>query len=362
MLGDSYLRSTGRYWGGLTTEQQEAVKTSYHYPSLVPLPNKLGFMEALTGRMIVDVGGDVRASVQTVVANDSQVNIKVVPEEDGRTSYQIQTPWGTLDETVAGSGSAETVFREKFAINSRSDYEIMRRVINDRVYQAMYGNYAEKRRSLAGIGACSVWGPDQPLVSLFRVRDPVELIFDLQDEPDKLKEMLDEFHDKALEGYRLIAQGPGIAVETGMAFITTQLISPRIFERTVLPYLAEYAQLLHESGKILITHMCGHIRHFLPLLREAGIDGIDSLSNPPIGDTPLETFWEILGEDAVLQGGLDVQILLHGTCTEVQVHVKDVIRRTAGRHLILSSADEVPYGTTMENLLVVRDTIRMMTS
>jgi hypothetical protein len=237
--------------------------------------------------MTADVGGDYIARAQTVVALDSQVEIETLPGDESETAYIFHTPWGDLDEIVSGSDSAETVFRVKFAISDRGDYAVMRRIVEERRYQACYERYGEMQSKLHGVGAVNVAGPDQPLVQLFRVREPQDLIFDLADEPECMTDLLELLHQRALEGYRLIAAGPGLAVETGMAFMTTRLVSPRLFERFVLPYLAEYVDVLHSAGKILLCHMCGHIRHLLPMLREAGIDGIDSLSPPPIGDTEL---------------------------------------------------------------------------
>jgi uroporphyrinogen-III decarboxylase len=94
------------------------------------------------------------------------------------------------------------------------------------------------------------------------------------------------------------------------------------------------------------------------MLREAEIDGIDSLSTPPIGDTELETYWQILGDQAILQAGLDVAILQEGTIHQVRMHVRDVLRRSQGRSLILRSADEVPHGTPTENLMAVAEEVR----
>ncbi|MBI4671985.1 MAG: hypothetical protein HY741_10015 [Chloroflexi bacterium] len=358
MLGDSYLRSMPRYYDRLTPEQQQALRTSYKYPSLAPLPSTLGFQEIIIWEMIRDVRGDVLASVATVEVVDEQVQIRAQVGRDKETAFVFQTPWGELREVVAGSGSAETVYRVRFAIAERREYEIMTRVLQHRRYRPRYERYAEKQMALGDKGACVVAGPDQPLVSLFRVRDPAELIFDLADEPDRMKALLDLLHARASEAYRLIAKGPGRAVLTGMAFMTTQLISPRIFEKYVMPYLAEYVQTLHAEDKILICHMCGHIRRLLPMLREAGIDGIESLTSPPIGDTALETFWRELGARAILIGGVDVNLLLRGTPDQLRAHVHDVLKRTVGYPHILSSADEVPFGTPTENLLAVAEAAR----
>jgi hypothetical protein len=358
MLGDSYLRSQPGHWGRLGEEQKSALQSKYKYPSIVPLLSELAFLDQLVEEMTKEVGGDYLTSVPTIEALDRQVEIETLSCEGFETTYIFHTPWGDLRETVSGSDSAETVYRVKFAISERDQYKVMRSIIEERRYQASYERYKEKQGKLLGEGAVSVSGSDQPLVSLFRVRDPQELIFDLSDEPERMTDLMELLHHRALEGYRLIAAGPGLAVEAGMAFMTPQLISPRLFERFVLPYLAEYVEVLHQGGKILICHMCGHIQHLLPMLREAGIDGVDSLSPPPIGDTELETYWLTLGNQAILQAGLDVNILQRGSTEQVRLHVRDVLSRAQGRHLILRSADEVPHGTHVENLMAVAEEVQ----
>ena len=271
MLGDSYLRSQPYYWDKLDQEQRWALHSAYKYPSIVPLPTELTFLDQIVEEMTVDVGGDYISRAQTVKALDSQVEIETLPGEAGETTYIFHTPWGDIDEIVVGSGSAETVYRVKFAISDRDQYAVMHKIVEHRRYQSNYENFRKAQNKLLHKGAVNVAGPDQPLVSLFRVREPQELIFDLIDEPERLTDLLDLLHQRALEGYQQIAAGPGLAVETGMAFMTTQLISPRLFERFVLPYIAKYVQVLHQAGKILICHMCGHIRRLLPLIARQGL-------------------------------------------------------------------------------------------
>jgi hypothetical protein len=353
MLGDSMLSSQRQYWKMLTPEQQRAIRTSYRYPSVVSLPANLNFVEPIIMKMTREVGGDYISGVKTIEVVDVNVEVESKPIDEAQISYTFHTPWGILNEIVAAGDSSETIFRVKFAVSEMNHYDIIGEIVSSRSYKQQYDSYHKKEEILGKHGASTVWGPDQPLVALYRIRDPVELIYDFNEDLDRMKNLLNLLHQKNLDAYQMIAQGPGQVVETGMAFITTRLISPRMFESFVLPYLSEYSSILHNAGKILICHMCGHVHHLLPLLKAAGIDGIDSLSPPPIGDTEMEAFWEKLGDNAILQGGLDVNTLHKGTVDQVRFHVHDVLKRSRGKHLILRSADEIPYGTPLENLKAV---------
>jgi hypothetical protein len=50
--------------------------------------------------------------------------------------------------------------------------------------------------------------------------------------------------------------------------------------------------------------MCGLLRNLLPVLKETGMDGINALTPPPVGDTPFEHALDVLGEDTIILGGI----------------------------------------------------------
>ena len=58
MLGDSYLRSQAQYWDRLDPVQRRSLESIYKYPSIVPLPAELDFLDKLVEEMTADVGGD----------------------------------------------------------------------------------------------------------------------------------------------------------------------------------------------------------------------------------------------------------------------------------------------------------------
>ena len=103
--------------------------------------------------------------------------------------------------------------------------------------------------------------------------------------------------------------------------------------------------------------MCGFVRDLLPMLCEAKVDGLDSLTNPPIGNTTLADYWNLLGDQAILKSGISPIVLLHGTQKEVREHTHDLLQQADGRHLLIATADEVPFGTPRSNLLAVTEEI-----
>ncbi len=353
---DSFIQGESRYWETLTVEERKTLQQTYRFPSVVPLPTDLSFVDPIIWRVIRDLDADVLAFAPTVRQVNEQVTLETHGGDD-KTILTFHTPWGDLQEVVVAAGPAETVYKSRFAITEQADYEILSKIYENRKFIPYPESFERQEISLGDRGVSFVHGADQPLVALFRVRDPVQLVLDLNDDPVRMKALLDLIHARNLECYRQIAQGPGLAVWTGMAFITTQLISPKLLSRFVLPYLAEYAQILHAAGKRLICHMCGHVRRLLPLLREADIDGIECLALPPIGDTMLDDYWQVMGPRAILLAGVNASYLQHASQSELVTYVSEVLKRNRDYPFILRTADDIPFGTPWQNLVTVSQVV-----
>lgn len=356
-LEDSFIRGEPRYWDMLSTEEKERLQQSYRFPSVVPLPADLSCADPIIWQMLRDLHADAIAFTSTVQQVNENVQLETRREGD-QTILVFNTPWGTLQEVVVAVGSAETVYKSRFAITERDDYAVLCRIVEHRKHLPCPEAFEQQQAALGDRGVSFVRGADQPLVALFRVRDPAELVLDLTDEPERMRDVLDLVHARNLECYRQIARGPGKAVWAGMAFITTQILSPKLFGKFVLPYLAEYAQILHAAGKVLIGHMCGHIRHLLPLLRDSGIDGLECVAVPPLGDTTLEDFWQAMGPQAILMAGINAVYLRQASPGELGPNVRDILARNAHRHFVLRTADELPVGTPWENLETVSQLVQ----
>lgn len=359
MLGDSYLRSRPDVMKRLSPEQQDLVRNAYRYPSVAPLPVDLDFQREIEWQVVEEIGGAPCTPISTVRCVDPSVSIEY-QACDGESEVLIHTPRGQLTETLAASDSAETVFRIKHALREENDFRVYEKILEERQFESSFESWCAAQANLETRGACFVVGPDLPLVSLFRVRDPALLLYDLADRPQYMRELLDLLHERTCEAYRLIAAGPGMMVQTGAAFLTTQIISPRIFERYVMPYLAEYVETVHKAGKLFLCHMCGFVRLLLPMLREVGVDGLDSLTNPPVGDTTLRDYWRLMGDDAILKSGISPCLLSQGSAEEIRQHTREVLRQPEGRHLVLATADDVPFGTPPSNLVAVAEALRVV--
>ncbi len=147
------------------------------------------------------------------------------------------------------------------------------------------------------------------------------------------------------------------AVLISSAFAGGGFISPRQYERFVLPYEAEVARRVKHEGVPVYTHTCGDIGDRLELMAETGIDGIDTLDPPPLGSVDLEDAKRRVGQRLFFKGNVDpVNTLLKKTRDEVR---RDALWRlevgSPGGGYILSSACSVSPRVPPENLTVLAE-------
>jgi hypothetical protein len=275
------------------------------------------------------------------------------------TTTVIETPAGTLTEKSLHVAGAETDYVTEYLIKGPEDYDA---ACYWMTHQKVTPDYAATQAAIDEIGEdglATINAGAPPLSVFFRFLPQTQVIFESYDHPERLDRLATAIHERALAECRVAAAAPAEAVIAYSADITTRLVSPALFERYALPYLQEYARLLHAAGKTFVIHTCGDVRALLPLMRAAGIDGVDSLSEPPLGNTPFELAVKELGDDVCLIGGVSPVILANGSPEDVRRHVRDLFRRMPSRrNLLLGTSDATAFGTPLENLRVVAEMVK----
>jgi uroporphyrinogen-III decarboxylase len=154
------------------------------------------------------------------------------------------------------------------------------------------------------------------------------------------------------------------AVLISSAFAGGGFISPRHYERFVLPYEAEVVRCIRTEKVPVYTHTCGAIGDRLELMAATGIDGIDTLDPPPLGNVDLADAKKRVGQRLFLKGNIDpVNTLLLKSPAEV---FADALYRleigSRGGGYILSSACSVSPRVPPENLIVLAQASKQLAS
>lgn len=305
------------------------------------------------------IGADIllRHSPYCAVAAEG---VTVEEQRSGdRIMRRVSTPVGTIAENSLHISGAETDFITEPFIKTPEDYETVCYVLRR---QRITPDYVTNQRTIDEIGEDGLVTIDAgapPLTAFFRYLSQEQVIYDSHDHPERLDQLAAAVHEHQLAMCRTAAAAPAEVVIAYSADITTRLISPRMFERYALPYLQEYAAILHTAGKLFIIHTCGDVRALLPMMRRSGIDGIDSLSEPPLGNTPFEVAMAELGDGVCLIGGVSPIVLANGAPAQVREHVLDLFGRVPHRrNLLLCTSDATAFATPVENLRAVAGLVK----
>ena len=181
----------------------------------------------------------------------------------------------------------------------------------------------------------------------------------LMDDPGKCKAILKRFAAGAADLATRQA-GRGVdAVLMSSAFAGGGFISRGFYEEFVLPYEKQVHDAIRAAGVKCYVHTCGNIGDRLELMQATGIDGLDTMDPPPLGDTILRDAKPRIGRDVFLKGNVDsVNILLHGTVEQVRGDAREKLDSAmAGGGYILSSACSVAPRVPAEHIMAMGEVV-----
>ncbi len=169
------------------------------------------------------------------------------------------------------------------------------------------------RRVDAAVGDAGVvarfWGPSTIPKLLEEIMGTEAFYYLLADHPGDMSALIDTMHEREMEAFRCLADGPCDPVIL-CENTSTYYISPDIYRRFNGPHVKDFVDVVKNRGKPAIVHMCGHVRNILPDIRRTGLDGAHFLTPPPTGDTPWEHALDVLGEDTIIIGIMDASTFL----------------------------------------------------
>ena len=128
-------------------------------------------------------------------------------------------------------------------------------------------------------------------------------IFALNDYPDAVEayfRALDDCHDRMID----VVNASPIEIVNFGDNVHCGTLSPKLFERYVLPSYHRRCERLHAAGKFVHAHWDGDTEALLPYARGTMLDGIEAITPVPQGDVTLEEIKQGLGDELFLIDGL----------------------------------------------------------
>jgi len=207
------------------------------------------------------------------------------------------------------------------------------------------GPFLANRKRLAGKAVSQVTLPDPVGLVVEEIDPEVAAVWTLEQRP-LLRELLDVAFERIADllEYCLKAGLGPIYYFNGPEYALPPLMSPRDFDEFVVEYDARLVRLIHSyPDKYVIIHSHGRVNRFLERFAAIGMDGLNVLEPPPVGDVVLVHAKRRVGDHYCLIGNIQYDDLARKDKREVERLVVEAIRQAGSGGGFILSPCASPY-------------------
>lgn len=277
--------------------------------------------------------------------------------EGGITRRTIKTPVGTLEEELRYCPESFSWGYTKRMVSTPQDLEVVQYIEQHKRVIPDPAGYERMDRLYGDQGVAIPCMPRTPYARLLvEYAGIVNTSYLIADAPEEFQRTLDILRETDDPYYEVAAKCPAKFIFIADN-LSSEAVSPPLFRKYSLPYFQKRIRQLHDAGKWVLTHVDGTLRGFLPVLRETGIDCIESIVPAPVGDLPVEAIRREAGRDLILWGWIP-GALFSPTFPEAQFreYVKNVILTLKPNpRFVLAVADQVPPDAVIERVPLVAE-------
>ncbi len=267
-------------------------------------------------------------------------------------------PGGTLVRRQRYDAASQSWHPLVLPVETREQLELMTRWYADSVPECSETELEQARARCRDLGEtastqCGV-GESALMTFVEHLAGPITAQYLLADHPDEVGALFAAMHRNLLRRMELAAaQAPADALYL-IENTSTTLISPDQYRRYCLPHLREYAALARAHDRILVLHMCGHIKAILPDLATVGAAAFEAFTSPTVGNTTLANGRRHC-PDVCLIGGTNASLWTRPAgeiIATLKRHLDELPHR---RGLVVTSAGVMPPVAEPETIRAVRD-------
>ncbi|MBK9391911.1 MAG: hypothetical protein IPN68_17620 [Bacteroidetes bacterium] len=204
---------------------------------------------------------------------------------------------------------------------------------------------------------CNCRGIFQSLKMLHLVMNPVQTVYFLLEQPEFAKRLLD-MHEKAQLDLVNQCVSRGVKVIMSMDNLDTMFHPPSFVEEYSASFYQKASSICHENGAKFFIHACGNQRDNLQLISSYGVDGLEGVAFPPLGDVELDEAMKLTSDKFIITGGISAMETRDLKSTEaVFSYVEELFRKMAPykNRFIFSASCNTSIDTTWDTIRHFRD-------
>ena len=305
------------------------------------VPNRPEFLSA-------SYGDDVVAGIDKVVTGDRTEII-----------WRLETPLGVIERRRTWNQRTYSWHISRWGVKTEQDLRVLGYALGSVTWHPAWENYRSWDECVGEVGVTYLFTGYSAMGHLMNLWMGVEgVVYAAADWPDTMRETVDRINEAALRAVDLAADSPAHVTCMGDNF-SSDTQPPHFFRRWSRDYYATAIERLHAAGKPVAVHVDGRMKGLLAEMTDIGVDCIDAVTPPPMGDITPQQCRDEAGPDMILSGGVSPNVWLPEVDTETfRRAVGDwlELRRRSPR-LILAAGDQVPPGAVEDRIEIARDMV-----
>ena len=287
--------------------------------------------------------------------------VTVAAEKQGSDTITTKTyriANGELKEQLRYVFNESTIVQQKFLVDDYANQlNMLVDFVQGRRWEFLSDKFQTIQRQVGSQGVVIAGELFSPLKMLHLLLGPVNTTYLIMDQPDLLSDVV-EIHERAqLELVRQMA-GAGVKIMMAMDNLDTMFHPPQYIEKYSASFYEKVSQICHEHDGQFFIHACGQQRDNLKHIASLGVDGLEGIAYPPLGDVSLVEAMEMTGDRFLLTGGITALETKELTSREkVFDYVQQLFRQMLPyRHrFILSASCNTAIDTPYETICWFRD-------
>lgn len=302
------------------------------------------------------MGSEPHGGVADCLREVRTCTAREVTRADGQMVTDFVGPCGTLRRVDEWDEASQSWHPTSFPLRTRADVELLTDWYADARVELDEAALERARANAAAPTACLATGIGiSPLMDFLQhLAGIAQGHYLLADCPGAVAGLFAAMH----AGLRQRAELIGATTPADLIYMventSTTLLSPAQFRQYVLPYLRDYTALAQAHGRMVVLHMCGHLRDLLADLDTLPVAAFEAFTSPPVGNTPLAVGRAACPRKCLL-GGTNAALWLRPAEEIIATLARDLDALPHHRGLIVSSAGVMPPRATPPTIKAVAD-------
>ncbi len=194
------------------------------------------------------------------------------------------------------------------------------------------------------------YSPNGVLENVIEIVGYETLCYLLADDPVLVEEIFEAVGIRLIRYFEIASSHPDVGAcidNDDWGFKTQTMLSTHHMRKYVFPWHKRIVKVVHDAGKPVILHSCGHFERILDDLDDIGIDARHSYEDTIL---PVEQAYEKYRDRWAILGGIDVDFICRASPEAVFARSKAMMERSQERGgYALGTGNSVPDYVPDEN-------------